>query len=342
MERMKLDITWKSLWRVLFFVALALLMFKSVTILVGLFLAIVISSGLEFIVNFLERRGIPRTIGVILVFVGMALIVIIGIYTILPLLIVDLNTAIISFNKLAKNSWWGAFIKFPATNSVNQLVNKISDQLFSSNSSPMGAVSGLFGSMALTFSILISAFYLSLTHDGVERFIRTVLPRDYEEKAIRIFTRARKRIGFWFRTQILLSVLVGVLVSITLAIMGVRHALLLGLIAAIFEIVPFIGPILAGGAAVVSALITSPALGLYTFIAFVVIHQVESHILVPFLIGRNVGLHPVVVIISILIGLELGGFLGALAAVPMVVLLQEIIEGWSGGKAPDTVPLPNI
>lgn len=342
MEKVRLEISWSSLWRVFFFVALALLIYKGFTILLGLFLAIVISSGLEFMVNFLERHKIPRTVGVILVFVALALIVIVSIYTILPLLIIDLNTALISFNKIAKNSWWGSLISFPVSNSATQLVNRLTQQFFSGDSSPLGAASGIFGSAALTISVLISAFYLSLTHDGVERFIRTVLPLNYEGRALRIYENARMRIGIWFRTQILLSLIVGFLVAISLMILGVKHAFLLGILAAIFEIVPFIGPILAGAAAIISAMITSPTLALYTLIAFVVIHQIENHALVPLLVGRSVGLHPVVVIMALLVGLEIGGLMGALVSVPAVVLLQEVIEVWSGKKTAEEVPLPQV
>src|SRR5437868_4853658 len=121
MERRHLEISWSSLWRILFFIALAALAFKSITILLGLFLAIVISSGLEAMVNLLERKGLPRTLGVITIFLLSAIFLIILIYAILPLLIIDLNTAFLTFNKLARNSWWGKFLDIRAGQTVNQL-----------------------------------------------------------------------------------------------------------------------------------------------------------------------------------------------------------------------------
>jgi predicted PurR-regulated permease PerM len=334
------DISWLSLWRILFFGALATLMYFSLDILMGLFLAIVISSGLEFIVNYLEKKGIPRTVGVILIFLASALLVIVTIYTVVPLLIIDLNTAFLSFNKLARNSWWGQFIEVPAAQSFNQLLSTISNQFFATGPASFGAFSNLFGGFALTVSVIISSFYLSLSRDGVERFIRIVFPADYEEAALSIYEKSRRKIGLWFRTQILLSLIVGVLVLIALLILGVRHAMLLGLLAGVLEIVPFIGPIIAGSGAVISALISSPTLAFWTLIVFLVIHQIESHILIPLFIGRNVGLHPVVVIMALLIGIEVGGFMGALISVPMAVVLQEIVEHWSGRKRRDEmIPL---
>lgn len=330
MQKAVFEISWVSLWRVLFFIALAVLMYFSLDILLGLFLAIVISSGLEFIVNYLERKGVPRTLGVILIFLASALLVIITVYTILPLLIIDLNTALIAFNKLANKSWWGSFLDFRSTQSINQIISQISGEIFSGGASPFNAVSSIFGNVALAISVIISSFYLSLTRDGVERFIRAVLPADYEQGALEIYARARHRIGLWFRTQILLSLIVGILVLISLLLLGVKHAVLLALIAGIFEIVPFIGPVLAGSAAIISAFIASPTLALYVLITFLAIHQIESHFLIPLLIGRNVGLHPVIVIISLLIGIETGGLLGALISVPAAVVVQEVIEDWAG------------
>ncbi len=324
------DVNWTSLWRILFFVAFAFLMYSSVNILMGLFLALVISSGLEFIVNFLERRGLPRTLGVVMIFLVSILVVIILVYTAIPLLIVDINTALLNFGKLAKTSWWGGVLNIKTSQSINILVNQLSSRLFSGDASPLGAITGIFGSLALSFSVIITSFYLSLSHDGVERFIRAIVPHSHEDRVLRIYENSRKRIGYWFRSQILLSLTMGVLVMITLSILGVRYAILLGLVAAVFELVPFIGPILAGSAATISALTSSPGLAIATLIAFVVLHQIESHLLVPLLIGRSVGLHPVIVIMALLIGAEAGGLLGILISVPAAVVLQEVVENWSG------------
>jgi len=332
MNRQSPSVSWTTLWRISFFAALAFLVYSASNIAMGLFLAIVISAGLEFVVNFLERRGIPRTLGVVLVFLASILIFIVLVYAVVPLVILDLNSAILTFGKLTKNSWWGNFLDIKSGQSLNAIVSQISDRLFSGGNSPLGAISGLFGGVALAISVLVSSFYLSLSRDGVERFIRAVVPIEYESPALKIYEQSRKRIGLWFRSQILLSLIMGGLVMIALLILDVRYAVLLGLLAAVLELVPFIGPILAGSIAIISALTTSPGLALATLIVFVVLHQIESHILIPLLIGRRVGLHPVIVIMALLIGAELAGFLGILISVPAAVVLQEAVESWSGRK----------
>lgn len=333
-ERRVYEISWVGLWRVLFFLALIGIIVAGRRVLLGLFLAVIISSGLEFMVDFLEKRGLPRTLGVILIFLFAAFLVVVALYTVVPLILVDLNTALTQLNKLASSAWWGPIVKplvsFESTRSLGAFVNRISSQFLAGNVSPLGAISDVVGSMALAISVLISAFYLSLRREGVEDFIRAVIPADYEEPALRVYTRSRRRIGQWFRAQIVLSVVIGVSVIIALSILGVKYAFLLGLLAGIFELVPFVGPILSGAAAVIAALVTSPVLALWTLVIFVVLHQIESHILVPLIVGRSVGLHPVIVIVALLMGIELGGVFGMLISVPAAVVSQEVLEGWSG------------
>jgi predicted PurR-regulated permease PerM len=171
-----------------------------------------------------------------------------------------------------------------------------------------------------------------LSRGGVERFLLAVMPADLESAAIRIYERSVKKIGAWFRSQLLLSIIVGGLVLVTLLLLDVRYAFLIAVLTAVFELMPFIGPIISGSVAILAALTTSPELALYVLIAFVVIHQIENHVLVPLLVGRGVGLHPVIVIIALLIGAEIGGLLGVIISVPAAVVFQEIVEDRSEEK----------
>ena len=95
-----------------------------------------------------------------------------------------------------------------------------------------------------------------------------------------------------------------------------KYALLIAFLAGLFELVPFVGPFLSGALAVISALSTSTTLAIYTLIFFVIAEQFEANILVPVLNQQIVGLHPVIVIVALLIGAEVGGILGIVIAVP--------------------------
>lgn len=333
MEKATLEISWISLWRALFFVVLVTIMYLGLNILLGLFIALIISSGLEGFVTFLEKRGLPRSLGVISVFV-VAVVLFIGfIYLLVPLLLSDIQSVIKGLNESIKDLGFGSLLDPEVLKSINNLIVKFSESLFSPNAvSPLAAFSQFLGGVGLAVAVFVSSFYLSLSRDGVERFIRVVLPANAEEVAIRIYERSRRKIGAWFQTQIILSMVVGGLVWIALLFLGVRHAFILALLAALLEIVPYVGPILSGAAGVLVALTSSPLLALYTLIVFLGIQQLENHILVPLLMKRSVGLHPVIVIISLLVGAEVLGFLGMIIAIPAAAVLQEIVEEWSTTK----------
>ncbi len=332
MEKRIIEVSWVSLWRILVFALFVAALYIGREVVLGLFLALVISSGLEVAVSFLERKGLPRTFGVILIFLVCLFLLSLLVYTVIPFAIVDLNSMFANLGKTASNSWWGSVITPETSQSVSDLANRFSHMLFSGDVSPLAIFSRALGGVALGIAILVSSFYLSLSKDGVERFIKVVFPPDYENTVLRIYQRSRRKIGFWFRTQIFLSALMAILVWGALLFLGVRHAFLIGVLAGLFELVPFAGPIIAGAIAVLSAFITSPSLAFYTLLVFIVLHQFESHVLVPLVTNKALGLHPVIVIAAILIGAEVAGFWGVLIAVPAAAVFQEVIEDWSLAK----------
>lgn len=330
-SRSENGIQWISLWRILAFILLATIVYFGRKILLGLFLAVVISSGLEFIVTFFERKGVPRVISVTAIFFVSAMILLLAVYTVIPLLIVDVNTAFVTFAKLSEKSWWGPLVSLEATESFNSFLTRFSQRVFSGGS-PLATFSDIIGGIGMIVSIVVSAFYLSLTRDGIERFIRSVFPEKFEDVVLKVYSRSVHKVGIWFRTQILLSLIVSTMVFITLALLDVRYSFIIALMTMVLEMVPYIGPLISGSIAVFAAFLTSPTLAIYTLIAFVGIQEIENSLLVPLLVGRNTGLHPVVVIISLLIGFEAGGIMGMIVSVPLAVVLQEVIEEWSGRK----------
>lgn len=338
-EKKTLEVSWGSLWRILFFVLFAAILYSGYQILFGLFLAIIISSGLEGVVSFFERKGIPRTLGVITIFFLAFFFIIVFMYTVVPLVILDLNAVFAGNGDASGNPFWKIFAGFRASHSFDSLITGLSAQLFSGNFSPFDLFSGAVGSVSIAVAVLISSFYLCLSRDGVERFIRAVFPFDYEKAALKIYENSKRKIGHWFRTQIILSIVMGFSVWGAMAMLGVKHAFLLGVIAGLFEIVPFVGPILSGAIAVLVALSASMPLGMYVLIVFLILQQLESNILVPILMKKSVGLHPVIVIMSLFIGGEVGGVLGMLIAVPTAAVVQEMVEEWSSRKRPASAPI---
>ena len=329
MEMRSLDVSWASLWRILFFFIFVYVLFSGKQILLGLLLAIIISSGLDIVVDLFESKGVPRVLTVILVFLLGLILVTVIVYEIVPLLIVDLNQMLLSF---ASSPAWGQFLNLKGSKSVDVIINQFYSNFFADAGSPLDFLSTALGGVGLAIAVLVSSFYLSLTRNGVANFLHFIVPLDYIKTVLGVYERSRKKISAWFEMQVITSLIMGISVSLVLTLLGVRHAFILGIFAAIFEIMPFVGPILAGALAVLVAFATSPWLALYTLIAFLVIHQFESHVLVPLLTTRSVGLHPVIVIISLLIGAEAAGFLGILVSVPTAAIFHEALIEWSSKR----------
>jgi len=329
MDRRMIDISWETLWRILIFVVVVAVLYQGRQILLGLFLAIIISSGLEGIVAALARIGLPRSISVILIFLLLIVLLVFILYAVIPVLIVELNTIFAGAGSSATGSL--GFLMSLKSQSISSAVSKLSSD-FLTGGSPFALFSNAIGSVGLAVAVIISSFYLCLSEDGVERFIKVVIPPDYESSALKIYSHSRRLIGSWFRTQLLLSLIMGIMVWLGLSALHVPYAFLVAFIAAIFELVPFVGPIISGAIGVVSALTVSTSLALYVLIFFLIAQQIESNILVPVLQRRSVGLHPVIVIVALLIGAEVGGFLGIVIAVPAAAVFQEVIQEWSSKK----------
>jgi len=137
-----------------------------------------------------------------------------------------------------------------------------------------------------------------------------------------------RTVGGYVSDNVLISMSVGVLTGIVLAILGVPYAIALGLIVAILDLIPLAGATIAAIIVGAVAFLHSVPAGIIVVVFFIVYQQVENHILQPVVYGRTVQLSPLVVLISVLIGAELAGVLGALAAIPVAGTLQVIFADW--------------
>ena len=194
-------------------------------------------------------------------------------------------------------------------------------------------ISVVFGGIVSFILIVVLSFYLAVQEDGVAAFLRVVTPERHEPYVVGLWKRARRKIGFWMQGQILLAALVAVLVYLGLTVLGVKNALFLAALAAVLEIIPLFGPILAAipgiaiayasgtliaGAGVASALAIA---GLY-----LIIQQFENHLIYPLVVKKIVGVPPMLVILALIVGVKLAGFLGILLSVPVAATLMEYLD----------------
>jgi len=301
-------------------------------ILVFFLLAIVISSAVDAPLTFLEKRKIPRVLGLIFIFITFFLLLAVVLYTIIPISIIEFRNVFNNLDKIQSEIMGVLPGISKITSSANQFLDRLTTMFFNGDFSIAGIVPSIFKNIILMITTIVVSFFLALNRDGVENFLRSILPEAQENYAVEIFHKARKKIGKWLQAQVILSLIIGFAVFLGMKALGVNFSLAIGILAGLLEIIPFIGPIVAGLFAFLMAAPISMALAIKVLVLFVIIQQVESHILVPIVMKRTVDIHPVVVAFSLLAGSTLAGFPGFILGVPVAVVFQELLSAWTDRK----------
>ncbi|NCN52868.1 AI-2E family transporter [Candidatus Wolfebacteria bacterium] len=324
------DITWVSLWRIVGMLLLVSVFYIALDVWIAVLLAVVVSSALDPSVSWLEKKRIPRVVGAVGVFAIFIGLVTMVLYTVIPI-------AVSEFNILLKNiGEFGPVLRFQEVSniltSINESLGEFANIFLSGSASFFDVITAFIGGLALAASSFILAFYLTVDRDGVENFLRDVIPKTYEEIILDIYFKTRKKIGKWLYGQMFLSLSIGLAAFIGLWFLGVKYSLLLGILAGAMEIVPYAGPILSGVIAVLIGAAQSPSIALYVFILFIIIQQLEGNFLTPVFMKMATSLHPAAVLVALLIGGKLLGVVGIILSVPLAVMAQVLVDEWSINK----------
>jgi predicted PurR-regulated permease PerM len=169
-------------------------------------------------------------------------------------------------------------------------------------------------------------FYLLHDQAKVGRAALGLIPSRFRSDVVNLLRIADTILGAYLRGQLLLCVFIGVMATVGLTLLGVQFPAVLGLLAGIFEILPFIGPFLGLVPAVLVAVIQAPILGLWTLILFLAIQQVENLFLVPRVSGQAVELHPAIIMVVLVIGNEVAGLWGMLLVVPLTAIVRDVFK----------------
>jgi len=293
-------------------------------IIILIFLSVILLSALLKPVEWLNSRGIPRVLSVLVVYIVVISIISTVIGIIVPPLISQTSDLISKLPQIISivNDFL-VFNKIP----VEDLSQIIAKQLQYVTGNLIAISKTIFSSIFLLLTILVFTFYLLLEWKKFVRLISSPFSARQEKKVTVIILKVEKGLGQWVRGQLALSVIVGVLIYTGLRILGIPFALPLALIAGILEIVPIIGPIVSAVPAVLVGLTIAPVMGLAVAALFFIVQQLENNFIVPMVMSKVVGIQPPVLIIALLIGAKLAGIGGAFLAVPIIVVSKIIIQG---------------
>lgn len=300
--------------------------------------AIVLASAIRPGVHFFMRYHLPRVLAVLAMYLVVFGAVFGIVYFFFPPIIAEVTTFITTLPHYLDT------INLPFTDtSTSQFLSNSSSALSSLTSiqdaftnTSQGAfrlVATFFGGIFSFVLVIVLSFYFAVQEQGIEDFLRIVVPLSYEEYIVDLWRRSQRKIGLWMQGQLMLSILAGILVYIGLLIAGAPFALLLGVLTALCEVIPIFGSLFAGSVAVALAW-SSSGLALAFIVAglFVVVNQFESNLIYPLVVKKIVGVPPLLVIVALIAGADIAGFLGAFLSVPFAAILQEFVSDLDKGR----------
>jgi predicted PurR-regulated permease PerM len=309
-------------------------------VLVLLFVAILLASALEPIVGFLRSRlPIGRGATILLVYVTFFLAVIGLAFVVVPAAIGQGQKILASLPAFFESiRTWAATLRPRALGqSVTGLLGSVQGALAPKPPDPNTVVQ--VGRIAIegvvsVLTLLTIVFFWLLEHARLQRYLLAYLPADRRAGARDAWNEVETRLGLWVRGQLTLMATMGLATGIAYALLGVPGALLLGLIAALAEAIPIVGPLLGAIPAVLVAATVSDQLALLVGGVYIVIQLIEGSVLVPLVMRNTIGISPLLVLLSLLVGSAAGGFLGAALAVPVAAALEIVFARMQARETP--------
>ncbi len=324
----RLDISWGTIIKVLAIGLTLYILYLVRDIVVWFCFALIISLLADPAVNFLRKFKIPKIISVIIIYLSVFGAIGLLIYAISPLFVEEIKQFSQNIpeyfekvNPLLKN------LGVEVADNFSDFTKSLVDGLQESSKSIFKAIGTFFGGIAAALIVFILAFFISIEDKATEKFLILLFPTKFENNIKMIFETAQVKVAKWFWARILACLYVGLLSFLIFYLFDIKYALVLGIISGILNFVPYIGPaityILAGGFTIIS---NSWILAFYVCIALFLIQSSENNLLTPILMKKFIDLPPILVLVSILVGGMLFGFLGTIFAIPVFGIIYEFLK----------------
>ena len=287
-------------------------------------------------IGVLEERGIPRWLGTLVAYLGGLLTLGVVIAVLVPMINEQLRTFVDSLPDLVSQlgddvnrrlAPLNIHVPIGETIDGNELSSNIERMLEGGGLSAIaGVIGGLSGfalgllQVVIVFTLgPVIAFYLLVDLPRLGRWVQSLIPPRHRDEAVEVALKLHNVVGGFIRGQLLVALFVGLATSIGLAVVGMPFWLLLGVTAGLANLIPLLGPLVAGTLGVSIALVTD-GVGLAVLVLFVmlVVQQLDNQVVSPLVMGRNVQVHPLVVLLALAVAGAVYGFLGLLMAVPAV------------------------
>jgi predicted PurR-regulated permease PerM len=327
-----INFSWQGIVKVIVVLVLAYLLFLIKSVLAVLFVAFLLSSSLSPAVDWLQRKKFPRALAAAAIYLAVIFLIGLSAYFFLP----SIAGEVIDFSKNSPeyiSKITSGLSSLGGYSDIDSGSMTILDDLKSIGADWQGAagktisiLTRIFGGILSFVLVIVLTFYM-LVEDGIlKKLILIVVPASKRVYALDLAGRIEEGVGRWLRGQLLLSAIIFTIVYVGLLIIGVKHALLLALIAGLAEFVPYLGPLIASIPAILLSFAQAPMLVVFVAGLYYLTHWLEGHIIVPQVMGRIIGLNPIIIIAVMLSGFKIGGIIGTILAIPLATAANIIIR----------------
>jgi len=320
---------------------LASVLASALSVLALVFIAVLLATALEPLIGWVRThaRFVPRSAAILGVYLAFFAIVAVFCVFVLPIAAGEASQAIGRIPRLLDDveAWSATLPQEQLRQTVQSLVDAARSRLDVQAPTPDVVVQAgitaaeVFAAVGTTLAIV---FFWLVSHARLQRYVLAFVPIERRGGVRQAWNDIEGRLGRWFRGQLVLMGAVGVMCGVAYVVLGVPSALLIALIAALCEGIPMVGPLLGAIPAALAALTVSPELLVGVLIVTAIIQFVENNILVPVVMRNSIGLSPLIVTVSLLVGAAAGGLLGAVVAVPVAAAIEVILGRMQDREVP--------
>lgn len=299
------------------------------------FVSLVLSAVFDPWVTWLQNKArLPRGLGMLIIYLLLLGVFALALILLIPPLIEQVGQMISVVPSYFEDFSGGftAVQNFAHTRGLDtnlqQVLISFQNVLQRAAGGILPAISSIFGSIFNVVTTLVLTFYMVTQKKWMKELSRMLVPARYNRYFFDVIDRVKVKLGAWFTGQIVLCFIIGLASYIALVLIGVKYALTLALVAGLFEFIPYVGPILSAIPAAFFGFTQDAWFfrGFIVIFAFWLIQWLENNLIVPKVMSKSVGLNPLVILLSMLIGANLLGFAGVILAVPVSASLSILVS----------------
>lgn len=320
--------------------------------------ALFLSAAFNPAIDRMQKHRIPRSLGIIIMYILVLGIFVLIIANLVPkiatevhklsLSVVDIISTIV--NGKSSDSWiivqiqpfanqlWESIDQTRVSDFLTGSLSDLASNLTSFAGNAIGAVLAVFNGLFNMFLVLIITFFMVVSSKHTTDFFHSLFPHKYSGYISEKSKQISIRIGEWIRGQVLLAIVMFVISYIIFSIIGLNYALTLAMVSAVAEFIPYLGPLITFVSAALIAINQDPVLLLWLTPIYIVLQFLEGNILIPLIVGKSVGLNPIVVLFALLSGATIGysinesiglGLVGMIIAVPVANIISMFVSEYT-------------